>query len=45
VIITPHVAGGAAAFYPRAARFVADQIRRFAAGEPLMNVVAGTASR
>ena len=45
VIITPHVAGGAAAFYPRAARFVADQIRRFAAGEPLENVVAGPASR
>lgn len=43
VIITPHVAGGAAAFYPRAAAFVADQIRRFAAGEPLMNVVAGPA--
>lgn len=41
VIITPHVGGGAAAFYPHAARFVADQIRRFAAGEPLLNVVAG----
>ncbi len=40
VIITPHVAGGAAAFYPQAARFVADQLRRFAAGEPLANVVA-----
>jgi phosphoglycerate dehydrogenase-like enzyme len=39
VIITPHVAGGAAAFYPQAARFVAGQIRRFAAGEPLANVV------
>jgi phosphoglycerate dehydrogenase-like enzyme len=39
VIITPHVAGGAAAFYPLAAQFVADQVRRFAAGEPLRNVV------
>lgn len=39
VIITPHVAGGAAVFYPEAARFVADQLRRFAAGEPLANVV------
>jgi phosphoglycerate dehydrogenase-like enzyme len=39
VIITPHVAGGAAAFYPLAARFVTDQIRRFAAGKPLANVV------
>jgi len=41
VIITPHVAGGADAFYPRAAEFIAGQVRRFAAGEPLRNVVAG----
>ena len=39
VIITPHVAGGAAAFYPLAARFVAEQVQRFAGGEPLRNVV------
>jgi phosphoglycerate dehydrogenase-like enzyme len=39
VIITPHVAGGAAAFYPRAEAFIAAQVRRFAAGEPLRNVV------
>jgi phosphoglycerate dehydrogenase-like enzyme len=39
VIITPHVAGGADAFYPLAARFVAGQIQRFVAGEPLQNVV------
>jgi phosphoglycerate dehydrogenase-like enzyme len=39
VIITPHVAGGAAAFYPLAAQFVRQQVRRFAAGEPLRNVV------
>lgn len=39
VLITPHVAGGAAVFYPAAARFVAAQVRRFAAGEPLHNVV------
>ena len=39
VIITPHVAGGADAFYPLATRFVADQIQRFASGEPLQNVV------
>jgi phosphoglycerate dehydrogenase-like enzyme len=46
VIITPHVAGGAAAFYPHAARFVADQLRRFTAGDPLANVVVpGAASR
>jgi phosphoglycerate dehydrogenase-like enzyme len=41
VIITPHVAGGAAAFYPRAAEFIVRQVRRFAAGEALRNVVAG----
>jgi phosphoglycerate dehydrogenase-like enzyme len=39
VIITPHVAGGAAAFYPLAAQFVAQQVHRFAAGTPLANVV------
>jgi len=41
VIITPHVAGGAAAFYPMAEDFVVQQVRRFASGEPLRNVVAG----
>jgi hypothetical protein len=40
VIITPHVAGGAAAFYPAAMDFIGQQVRRFAAGEPLRNVVA-----
>jgi phosphoglycerate dehydrogenase-like enzyme len=39
--ITPHVAGGSATFYPRARRFVAEQLRRLAAGEPLQNVVQG----
>jgi phosphoglycerate dehydrogenase-like enzyme len=39
-IITPHVAGGAAVFYPKAGDFIAAQVRRFAAGEPLRNVVA-----
>jgi phosphoglycerate dehydrogenase-like enzyme len=38
-IITPHVAGGSAAFYPLATDFVAAQVRSFAAGEPLRNVV------
>jgi phosphoglycerate dehydrogenase-like enzyme len=41
VIITPHVGGGAAAFYPAAAEFVESQIRRFVTGESLRNVVAG----
>ena len=40
-IITPHVAGGAADFYPKAKDFIVQQVRRFAAGEPLRNVVAG----
>jgi phosphoglycerate dehydrogenase-like enzyme len=40
-IITPHVAGGAAAFYPKARDFLIRQVRAFAAGEPLRNVVAG----
>jgi len=39
-IITPHVAGGAAAFYLRAKDFIVQQVRSFAAGEPLRNVVA-----
>lgn len=41
VIITPHVAGGADDFYPKAAAFITAQARRFASGEPLRNVVAG----
>lgn len=43
-IITPHVAGGAAAFYPRATDFIVRQVRSFAAGEPLRNIVAGPGS-
>ncbi|HWD07014.1 MAG TPA: 2-hydroxyacid dehydrogenase [Amycolatopsis sp.] len=39
VVITPHIAGGSASFYPRAKKLVAEQLRRFAAGEPLLNVV------
>ncbi|MCL2585573.1 MAG: 2-hydroxyacid dehydrogenase [Streptosporangiales bacterium] len=39
VLVTPHVAGGAADFYPKAAAFTAAQVRAFAAGEPLRNVV------
>ncbi|RZQ64855.1 2-hydroxyacid dehydrogenase [Amycolatopsis suaedae] len=40
VLITPHVAGGSASFYPRAKRLIVEQLRRFAAGEPLLNVVS-----
>jgi phosphoglycerate dehydrogenase-like enzyme len=42
VIITPHVGGGADAFYPMAADFIVRQVRRFAAGEPLRNVVVSS---
>lgn len=41
VLITPHVGGGSATFYPRARRFLSQQLTRFAAGEPLLNVVRG----
>ncbi|HEY3502356.1 MAG TPA: 2-hydroxyacid dehydrogenase [Actinocatenispora sp.] len=39
VLITPHVAGGSATFYPRARKLVADQLHRFATGQELRNVV------
>ncbi|HVX47355.1 MAG TPA: 2-hydroxyacid dehydrogenase [Mycobacteriales bacterium] len=41
VLITPHVGGGSATFYPRARRFLSAQLARFAADEPLLNVVRG----
>ncbi|MFD4017619.1 2-hydroxyacid dehydrogenase [Streptomyces sindenensis] len=40
VLITPHVGGSTSAFEPRAKRLLAAQLTRFAAGEPLHNVVA-----
>ncbi|MFG1888578.1 2-hydroxyacid dehydrogenase [Micromonospora sp. NPDC049051] len=39
VLLTPHVAGSVRGLLPRAYRLVAGQIRRFAAGEPLINTV------
>lgn len=39
VLISPHVGGASSAMWPRAHRVVRDQLRRFAAGEPLANVV------
>jgi phosphoglycerate dehydrogenase-like enzyme len=39
VLLTPHVGGNSTAFVPRARRLVVDQLRRFAAGEPLHHVV------
>ena len=41
VMISPHVGGASSAFWPRADRLVAAQLRRFVAGEPLENVVEG----
>ena len=41
LLLSPHVGGNTSAFQPRAERFVVDQLRRFAAGEPLAGVVAG----
>lgn len=39
LLITPHVGGDVAAETRRAWQLVADQVRRYAAGEPLRNVV------
>lgn len=41
VIISPHVGGASSAFYPRSDRLIAAQLRRFAAGDELENVVHG----
>jgi phosphoglycerate dehydrogenase-like enzyme len=39
VLISPHVGGASSAFAPRADRLIAAQLTRFAAGQPLANVV------
>lgn len=41
VLISPHVGGGSTAFPPRAYALVRDQLSRFAAGQPMRNVVTG----
>jgi phosphoglycerate dehydrogenase-like enzyme len=41
VFITPHVAGTVAGFHRRAFALVGDQLRRYATGQPLINVVTG----
>jgi len=41
VLIAPHVGGNSSAMQPRAYRLVREQLQRFAAGEPLANVVTG----
>ena len=41
VLITPHVGGATPAMWPRAYRLVREQLERFAAGEPVVNVMTG----
>jgi phosphoglycerate dehydrogenase-like enzyme len=45
VLISPHVGGASSAFAPRAGRLIAGQLARFAAGEPLANIVRPGQSR
>jgi phosphoglycerate dehydrogenase-like enzyme len=40
VLLTPHVAGAVRGLLPRAYRLAGDQLRRYVAGEPLINSVA-----
>ncbi|WP_079186133.1 2-hydroxyacid dehydrogenase [Streptomyces sp. CB01580] len=42
VLVSPHVGGTSSAFLPRAKRLLTAQLSRFAAGEPLRNVVHTT---
>ncbi|MFD4033536.1 2-hydroxyacid dehydrogenase [Streptomyces sp. NPDC058637] len=42
VLITPHVGGSTSAFLPRAKRLLAAQLTRFAAGQPVDNLVLTT---
>jgi phosphoglycerate dehydrogenase-like enzyme len=39
VLISPHVGGASTAFFPRADRMIAAQLKRFAAGEELENII------
>jgi phosphoglycerate dehydrogenase-like enzyme len=39
LLISPHVGGASSAMWPRAHRLVRDQLHRYAAGEPLWNIV------
>ena len=41
LLISPHVGGASSAMWPRANRLVRDQLHRFAAGDPLVNVMSG----
>ena len=39
LVLSPHTGGSTSAFWPRAHRLVRAQLERYAAGEPLENVV------
>ena len=41
LLVSPHVGGSSSAMWPRAHRLVRVQLTRYAAGEPLANVMAG----
>jgi phosphoglycerate dehydrogenase-like enzyme len=41
LLVTPHVGGASTAMEPRAYRLVREQLARFAAGHPLVNVMTG----
>ncbi|HEX6247382.1 MAG TPA: 2-hydroxyacid dehydrogenase [Nocardioidaceae bacterium] len=41
LLVSPHVGGASSAMWPRAYRLVRAQLERFAAGEPLVNVMSG----
>jgi phosphoglycerate dehydrogenase-like enzyme len=41
LLISPHVGGMSSAMWPRAYRLVRDQLHRYAAGEPLWNIMSG----
>jgi phosphoglycerate dehydrogenase-like enzyme len=41
LLLSPHVGGPSSAMWPRAHRLVRDQLHRYAAGEPLWNVMTG----
>ena len=41
LLISPHVGGASSAMWPRAHRLVREQLERYAAGEPLANVMTG----
>jgi phosphoglycerate dehydrogenase-like enzyme len=41
LLISPHVGGASSAMWPRAHRLVRDQLHRYAAGQPLANIMTG----